>query len=300
MEPVMGNTRILAQEFEYFEPETIQEAVRLLDQHGPEVKVIAGGTDLLVQIKQETVRPRCLVSVKKISELHQIVEDGSLRIGAGLLLREVMIFCSREDGKYAAVSEAIRSLGKVQVRNMGTIGGNLCNASPAADSAPPLLVLDASVKLSSSRSDRVLSLRDFLKGVNITAMASNEILTEIQIPEIPKGLGSAFLKIARVSADISKVSAAVAVGRKDNVCVSCKIALGAVAPVPMRAEGAEKLLIGKKVEADLVEEVGEKAAEEIRPVTDVRSTVEYRKQVAAVLVRDALWEAWLRTGGKRP
>lgn len=295
----MGNTRILAKEFDYFEPETIQEVVRLLDKYGTDAKVIAGGTDLLVQMKQGTARPSYLISVKKISELNHIVEDKKLRIGAAVLLREVLNFCAK-NGRYSAFSEAIRSLGKVQVRNMGTIGGNLCNASPAADSAPPLLVFDARVKLSNLGGERVIPLEDFFRGVNVTAMAANEILTEIQISQIPEGFGSAFLKIARVGADISKVSAAVAVERKADVCVSCRIALGAVAPVPMRVKGAEKLLIGKRVEAGLPEEVGRKSAEEIKPLTDLRSTVEYRKQVAAVLVRDALWKAWLRAGGERP
>jgi carbon-monoxide dehydrogenase medium subunit len=295
----MGNTRILAEEFDYFEPETLKEALQRLDQYGVDAKIIAGGTDLLVQMKQGTVHPRYLISLKRVAEVKHIVEDGELRIGAGVLWRDVLDFCAR-DKRYDALSEAIRSLGTVQIRNMGTMGGNLCTASPAADSAPPLLVFDGRVRLSSLRGERVLALVDFFRGVNVTAMAPNEILTEIHVPRAPKGLGSAFLKTERVGADISKVSAAVAIERQDDRCIACKIALGAVAPVPMRAEAAEKLLAGKRVEVGLIDEVGEKAAQAIKPITDIRSTAEYRSQAAAILLRDALWKAWLRTGGARP
>jgi carbon-monoxide dehydrogenase medium subunit len=125
-------------------------------------------------------------------------------------------------------------------------------------------------------------------------MASNEILTEIEVPPVPEGSGNAFLKITRVGADISKLSAAAALERDGEICVLCRIALGAVAPVPMRVEQAEKLVIGKKIEHGLLEEVGKKAAKEIKPVSDIRSTAEYRKKTAAVLVKEVLWRAWQR------
>jgi carbon-monoxide dehydrogenase medium subunit len=294
----MANTRILVQEFECFDPETLKDAVSLLDRYGSDAKVIAGGTDLLVQMKQETICPRYLINVRKIPELNRIVENGKTRIGAAVVLSELLNFCMR-DARYAALSEAIRSLGKVQVRNMGTIGGNLCNASPAADSAPPLLVLDATVRVVGPEGERVLPLAGFFRGVNVTALAPNEILKEIEIPDIPEGLGAAFMKVGRVSEDISKVSAAAAVVRKGKNCESCRVALGAVASVPMRVEEAEKILIGKGADVPIIDQVARRAAKQIRPITDVRSTAEYRKQLAFVLLRDALWEAWLRAGGKR-
>jgi carbon-monoxide dehydrogenase medium subunit len=227
------NTRILPQGLECLFPKTIHEVVQMLTQYGQDAKVVAGGTDLLVRIKQGLISPGYLILIMKIPELINITKDECLRIGAATRLCEVLNFCAADE-KYAAVSEALRSLGKVQIRNIATIGGNLCNASPAADSAPPLLVFDSRVKLCSVQGERILNLEKFFKGVNVTTMASNEIMTEIQIPSIQNGMGSAFTKITRVSADISKISCAVAVERRGDLCASCRIAMGAVASIPMR------------------------------------------------------------------
>jgi CO/xanthine dehydrogenase FAD-binding subunit len=292
------NTRILKAEFEYLAPDALQEAVQLLSQYSPNAKVIAGGTDLMVQMKKEVISPRYLINIMKISDMSFIKsENGWLRIGAATKWRDVVEFCAK-GRKYAALYEASRSVGKVQVRNMGTIGGNLCTGSPAADSAPALLVFDSRVKLCNMQGERTLDLRDFFKGVNVTAMAPNEIMTEVQIPSIPNGMGSAFMKTTRVGSDISKINCAVAVERQGDLCTSCRIAMGAVAPVPMRAIEAEGIVAGKKVDALLVEEMGQKVSAEIRPITDIRSTAEYRRQVASILLKDVFWKAWERAGGE--
>jgi carbon-monoxide dehydrogenase medium subunit len=292
-----GNTRILRQRFEYLEPETIQEAAQLLDQYGSEARILAGGTDLLVQLKRETVSASHLINIRKIPGLSYIKEAGWLRIGAATRLSEVLQFCL-DHGKYAALCEALQSLGKVQVRNMGTIGGNLCNASPAADTAPPLLVFDSRVKLLNVGEERIVGLEDFFKGVNITTMAPNEIMTEIEIPSVKNSMGSAFMKIVRVGVDLSKISCAVAVERHGELCARCRIAMGAVAPVPMRMNDLEEILVDKKVDASLIEEIGQKVAEEIEPITDVRSSAEYRRQIAPLLLKDVFWKAWGRAGGE--
>jgi len=293
------NTRILKAEFEYFTPNTIQEALQLLDQYGSDAKLIAGGTDLLVQMKNEVISPSYLINIMKISEMSFIkAEEGWLRIGAATKWHEVVEFCAK-DRKYAALYDASCSLGKVQIRNMGTIGGNLCTSSPAADSAPALLVFNSRVKLASVQGERIINLEDFFKGVNVTAMAPNEIMTEIQISSIHNGMGSAFMKITRVGADISKISCAVALERQGDICASCKIAMGAVAPVPLKIDKANGIVIGKKVDAPLVEEMGKKVSEEIKPITDLRSTAEYRRQIAAILLKDVFWKAWHRAGGNR-
>lgn len=291
----MVNTRLLTQEPEYLEPATIQEAVQLLERHGPNAKLIAGGTDLLVQMKLERAHPTCLISLKNIPGLQFIGNGSTLRIGAATLLRDVLSFCSGKE-KYAALFEALTALATAPIRNMGTLGGNLCNASPAADSAPPLLVLDARVKICGLNGERMLPMTQFFKDVNRTLVAPNEILTEIQIPPVPGGSGSAFQKISRVGADISKASVAVFLTRNKDHCTSCRIALGSVAPVPMRVPLAEKTVIGKKFEPPLLEEAGSKAADEIKPISDLRSTAQYRKRVAVVLVKEALWKAWERAG----
>jgi CO/xanthine dehydrogenase FAD-binding subunit len=291
------NTRIITHEFVYLVPKTIEETVQLLNQYGSDAKIIAGGTDLLLQIKQEKISPGYLINVMKIPELSQIKEDDRLRIGAATKLGDVRKYCSKRKA-YTALYEAVSMLGKVQVWNMGTIGGNLCNASPAADTAPPLLVLNGRVKLLGKDGEKTLSLEDFFKGVNTTAMAPDEIMVEIHLDPIPDQMGSAFMKIARVGADISKISCAVAVERDGKRCALCRIALGAVAPVPMRAKGAESILQGSKIDASLIHRAGQKLAEEVKPIDDVRSTAEYRRAVAAVLFKDVFWKAWSRASGE--
>jgi CO/xanthine dehydrogenase FAD-binding subunit len=183
--------------------------------------------------------------------------------------------------------------------NMGTLGGNLCTASPAADSVPPLLVLNGRVTLASREGSRILDLEDFITGPYTAAMAPDEIMTEIQIPPAKDHQGSAFLKVVRVAADISKLSCAVALQRDVQRCVACRIALGAVAPVPMRIKGAEKLLSGSQIDPDLLDEAAASVSAEIRPISDVRSTEAYRRQVAAVIFKDVFDIAWQRAEGKR-
>lgn len=292
------NTRILKPEFEYFLPKSLEEALQLLVQCGPEAKVIAGGTDLLVQMKQEVISPRYLINIMNIPELQFIKKEKDwLRIGAATRWSEIIKFFAKDD-KYHALSEASRSLGKIQVQNMGTIGGNLCTASPAADSAPALLALNSQLKLASLKGEKTLSIEDFFTGVNETALATNEILTEMKIPPLQKGTGSAFLKITRVGADISKISCAVAVERQGEICKSCQIVLGAVAPVPLKLQKATQIIDGEYVDSSLLDEAGHKVSEEIKPITDIRSTADYRRRVAAVLFKDVFWKAWERAGGR--
>ena len=295
---MMVNTRILKAEFEYFVPHDLKEALQLIDQYSPHAKIIAGGTDLIIQLKQEKVSPEYLIDIKQIPEMKYIRKEKDwLRIGAATRWREVEEFCAQNQ-EYAALYDASHSLGEIQVRNMGTIGGNLCTASPAADSAPPLLVFNSRVKLASVQGERVLDLQDFFKGVNATEMSSHEILTEIQIPTRPNRKGSAFKKIIRVGADISKLSCAVALERQGESCAACQIALGAVAPVPLKIKAAHGVMVGKKVDSQLVEKMARKVSEEIKPITDIRSTSDYRRQVSAVLFKDVFWEAWSRAGGE--
>ena len=292
----MSNSRIIAHEFDYFSPKTLKEASLLLKQHGPEAKIIAGGTDVLVQLKQEKISPACLIRIMGIPELRGIREDGVLKIGATATLREVREH-ARGSG-HTALFEAISVLAKPQVWNMGTLAGNICNGSPAADTAPPLLVFGARVKVLGPGGERVLDLEDFFQGVNKTAMTPEEILVEIQVGAIEKGMGSAFEKNARVGADISKVTCAVSLTREGEQCTACRIALGAVAPTPMRAKEAEGMVQGRKVDATLVQKATLQVSREVQPIDDVRSTAAYRRQVAGVLFKDVFWTAWRRAGGE--
>ena len=295
----MVNTRILTREFDYHQPDSLAEAFELLAECGDAAKVIAGGTDVVPQLKYEKIAPNHLVTLMKIPGLGDIQEDnGGLVIGACARLADVKQACARDE-RFAALHDALRSIGKVQVMNMGTLGGNLCTASPAADSVPSLLVLNGRVTLASREGSRTLGLGDFITGPYAADMAAGEIMTEIRIPPGEDHQGSAFLKVARVAADISKLSCAVALQRDGDRCGSCRIALGAVAPVPMRVKGPEEILSGRQMDAALLDKAAERVSAEIRPISDVRSTENYRREVAAVIFKDVFDMAWERAGGKR-
>jgi carbon-monoxide dehydrogenase medium subunit len=236
--------------------------------------------------------------LRQVKELGQIKnEEGKLRIGSMVTHRDLELATSLK-GEFAGLVDAVSNIGTVQIRNVATIGGNLCNASPAADSAPPLLVMDSQVVLAGVSESRNLPIEEFFKGVNETAITDNELLVEIVVPYPDEGSGSAFMKNIRAGADISKINCAVLVKRQDNICETCRIAFGSVAPTPIRIKKVEAFLKGKKVDEALIRNAGEMASEEIKPITDIRSTAEYRKDVSKVIFRDVFYTAWKRAGGE--
>ena len=288
------NTHIIPFEFEYFEPRTVKEAVELLTKYGGEAKILAGGTDLIVRMKQRFIEPKYIINIKKIKELNFIEDRGDyLAIGAATKLREI-----EKSGivkrKFEALYEAVRSMASVQIRNMATIGGNLCNASPAADTAPPLLVFEAKLKIVGPNGERVVPINEFFLGPGKTVLKPNEILTEIQIPYQPEDTGSAFIKIARVAMDLAKVNVAVALRTEGSIVKWVRIALGAVAPTPIRAYKTEEFLVGKELNEETLKEAAEIVKTEVKPITDIRSTAEYRREVSGVIVKDALLRAYER------
>jgi CO/xanthine dehydrogenase FAD-binding subunit len=293
---LLVNSRILAHEFEYIRAQTVPEAVALLSRYGERARPIAGGTDLLVQMKMERLAPEFLIDIRRIPELHGISQHEGLRIGATTSLREVQASPVIQE-TYTALAEAARQVGHVQVRTMGTIGGNISNASPAADSVPPLLVFDAKVKLTNPTGSRVLPLDTFFVGPGETVLSRGELLVEIQLPPLPRNTGSAFLKIGRTRVDLAKVSVAVALEREGEDIRACHIALGAVAEKPLRAREAEAILAGERYSEALIQEASQQVTKEIRPITDVRSTAGYRTGAAKTLVADGLRLAWQRAGG---
>ena len=291
----MVNTYILPQEFIYHEPRTLAEALSLLQTYGPAAKVLAGGTDLLVQMKLGKINPQHLIHISGISELQFLKEEDGLRMGPLVCFRDLEK-SSVLKGKYAALYEAAHSVTSVQIRSMGTLGGNLCHASPAADSTPALMAMGAQIKVAGPKGTRTVPLEDFYVGPGKTRLLDDELVAEIQIPDPGPGSGSAFLKLTRVAADLAKVNAAAFVTREKDICGECRIVMGAVAPKPLRLKKAEEILRGKRFEENLCRLAGEKAAEEIQPITDIRSTAWYRQEVTKVLVRDALNQAWTRAG----
>jgi carbon-monoxide dehydrogenase medium subunit len=288
----MPNSHILSQEFEYFEPRTIEEALSLLAKYEGKARVIAGGTDLLVWMKMGRVSPEYLINISRIPALRYLITDKGLRVGALTPFREV-----EKHGliqrKYTAFYEAAKAVTSVQIKNMGTIGGNLCNASPAADSAPPLIAFGGQLRLAEGKKERVISIEEFFVGNGVTCLSPKELLLEVLLAEAPASTGSAFIKVARVAADLAKISIAAKVVRDGKSCQDCGIAMGGVAKVPMRLKKTEEVLRGRKFDPALVEKAGQVASEEIQPRSR-RSTSFYKKEVTKVLIRDAINLAWER------
>lgn len=288
------NTHILYPEFDYFAPTTVYQVTEMLAEYGDEARVMAGGTDLLVQMKMERREPTYIISLARVNTLQEIHANDELVIGPTARIRTVHQ-TTRVREKYVALAEACNWFSTVQIMHMATLGGNLCNASPASDSAPPLLVFDAHVTLKSKTSERTMALTEFFLAPGKTALHADELLTHITLPPMLLHTGSAFIKIARVTADISQVCAAVRITREGNNIYDARIALGSVAPTPVRATVAERDLIGEPFSLALAEKIGKQAAQEIKPISDVRATREYRQHIAGVIVRDALVRAWERT-----
>ncbi len=286
-----GQMVTILKPFEYVTPATVDEAVSILDRDGDRAKVVAGGTDLICQMAKKKVNPEILVDIGRIKDLDFITQsDDTLRIGARTTFHrmEMSELLRRNTPILVSAAEA---MGKPQIRNRGTIGGNLANGSPAADGAVPLLALDADVVIAGPSGERTLPLTEFYR--KETALKAGELLTEVRIPlqEADRVKGH-FIKLGiRLAACLSVVNVSVLIGRDNGTCSSARIALGAVAPVPMRAYRAEAFLMGKELTDQVVREAARIAADETQPISDVRASKEYRKEAAEVLIRRAIEEA---------
>jgi carbon-monoxide dehydrogenase medium subunit len=290
----MINSHILSREFEFVEPHTIEEAVKWMAAYRGNAKFMAGGTDLIVRMKMGRAHPEAIINLSKIPALRYLNIEPGLRIGVLTTFRQI-----ERNGfiqkRYTALHEAARAVTSVQIKTMGTLGGNLCHGSPAADSAPPLIAFGAEVRMIEGDKERTIPLETFFSGPGQTLLTREELMVEIQVPEPKANTGSAFVKLGRVSADLAKVSAAVVIEREQDFCRDCKMVMGSVAEVPLRTKGAEKILMGRKFKEDLVEKASLQVSEEIKPINDMRSTAWYRKEVSKILVRDAINLAWKRT-----
>ena len=278
--------------FNYFSPSSLGETFKMLRDYKGKLRLLAGGTDLLVKMKKGAVSPDVVVDLSKISELSFIeLAGGNLRIGGLTRLADIgESFLVRE--KAPALAEAIDVLASSQVRNRATIAGNLCNASPAADTAPPLLALDASVKLRSPDGERIVPLAEFFLGPEQTVAKPDEVLTEVIIP-LQEG-SSAFIKLGRRKAFTLSVTSVAAFTRvKDGRFEEVRVALGAVSPTPMRARKVEEALKGKEVNEENIEKAAEAVKEECCPITDVRASAEYRTEMSYVLTKRVLGKTGL-------
>ena len=280
--------------FEYCEPETIEEACSLLSQYKEKAKVLAGGTDLLVRMKQGMERTRYLVSLKNIDNLRSIDYDDreGLRIGTLVTLGDLEA-SSIVSQKFGVLGQAVRTLASRQIRNKATIGGNLCNASPAADTAPALIGLGSQAKIAGLTGERAVPLEEFFSGPRRTILQSDEILTAIQVPNPLPRTGGAYLKLSPREKDLATVGVATVIilDSEGMTCEDARIVLGAVAPTAVRAFKAEAVLKGKALEEGLIQESAQMASQEARPVSDVRASAEYRREMVTVLTRRAIKQA---------
>lgn len=290
-------------QFSYFAPESLSEILALLSRYREKASILAGGTDLLMKIRRGMLSPMALVDIKRIKGLETITwnRKGGLTIGATALLADV---ASHPDilAHYPSIAYAAGQTANTQIRNMGTVVGNICNAAPSADNASMLLVLGAQVVLLSEKEERVIPLEDFFQGPGVTVRRPDEILTKILVPTPPPRSGKSYQHISeRGKVDIPAVAVGAMMVMEGARCVEAKVALAAVSPVPMRALETEALLRGRRITPSLIAKAGDKASQEARPISDVRASADYRRRMVAVLtkraVRDAMEKAW--KGSKR-
>jgi len=278
--------------FVYYNPTTIGEACSLLAQHGSEALALAGGTDLLVKMKHRRIVPKYVVNLKHIPGMDSITYDNreGLKVGALVTIQSLKNSgVVKRHCKILASAAGVES--SVQIRNVATIGGNIANASPAADAPLALIALEASVVLVRSGSKRRVLLEAFFTGPGATVLEPGEIISEIHVPPLPPRSGGAYLKHAVRRTDIAIVSGAVVVKLDDDSCQDIRIALGSVAPTAFRAKRAEEMLKGKKITEKLAEEAAQAAVEESRPIDDIRGYAEYRSRTVLDLIRRAIMEA---------
>ncbi len=281
--------------FEYLEPLSIEEAVSLLKKYGNKARVLAGGTDLVPLMKEKTIRPEYVISIGRIAGLDYIRFDGEkgLRIGALTPIRSIEQSPQLQP-KFGLICQAASQLASIAVRNVATVGGNLCNASPSADTASALLVLSATTKLVSTAGERMVPLEDFFIGPGATALKTDELLTELQIPSPPAHTAGVYIKYTTRGGEelaLIGVAALLTLDAGDGTCTDAKVALGAVAPTPIRARGAEGVLKGKKIDQGLIEKAAQTAADESSPIDDIRGSAEYRREMLKVFARDAIRQA---------
>jgi CO/xanthine dehydrogenase FAD-binding subunit len=277
--------------FEIALPSSVDDCLQILAGHGAEAKLVAGGTDLLPQLKNGLLKPGWVVDLSGVSRLRTLEAGKELRIGAAVTARELELHSDVRAG-YLALAESGALVGSVQVRNLATIGGNVCNAAPSADMVPPLLALDAEAVIAGPKGQRRVPLTSFFLGVRRTVLGPDELLLEIVAPPPGPRSGGHYLRhTPRRELDIAVVGVASQLTLSNGVCGKARIALAAVAPVPLRATAAEQALEGQPVTPSLIERAAELAVQAARPISDQRGSVEFRRHLVRVLTRRTLTTA---------
>jgi carbon-monoxide dehydrogenase medium subunit len=280
---------------EYFCPSDRDEALDILSKFGRRARVIAGGTDLL---SQKPLGVDCLLDIGGLG-LDYVEKEGEVvRIGAATTLNSMGESPYLLSGPFQALSEAINRHSTSTIRNRATVGGNLCNGSPCADLALPLLLMDSTLLASGLEGEREIPIDSFFRGANYNALYQGEILLEIRIPPCSEKAGTAFHKLRRqaTSIDMAVVNVATLINCEKGACQDARIALGSVGPIPFRARETESLLIGEELQEEIIEKAARNAAGEARPIDDIRATALYRKRMVEVLVRRSLKNSLERCG----
>ena len=276
--------------FEYLRPKSIDEAISLMESYGERARYIAGGTDILVKIKEKKVLPDFLISLRHIPDMAYINYEeakGVLRIGS-MTTHRMLEKSSLIRGRYPILTDAVDNIGSVQIRNVATIGGNIVNAVPSADGAIPLITLGAQIRMRGPKGDREMELVDFFIGPGQTLLGHGEIVLEFVVPKLLPHTGMAYYKHTRRAAmELPILGVAVLLSLEDDgiTCSEARIGLGVLAPTPMRALNAEKILKGERVEDALLERAGKVAAEECKARDSVRGEAWYRRAMVEVLVK---------------
>jgi carbon-monoxide dehydrogenase medium subunit len=283
--------------FDYLEPPTLNKALALMEKHGEDGRVIAGGTSLLIMMRQRLLMPKTVISLARIPKFDKISFNAKtgLRIGAGARHRDIELSTVIKK-HYPILHETFHNVAQPRIRNMGTIGGNLAAGDPLTDPGASLIALDAEVVLTSSNGQRTLKLDEFFIDYYQTALNSGELLTEIRVPP-PTRLGWSHIKFTpRSVEDFATVGVAITLSAKNGICEDVRLGLNSVASIIVHAKQAEETLRGKTIDDDLLRQMGEVAATEVDPMDDNRGSADYKREMVKVLVRRAAEEALRRAG----
>ena len=282
--------------FELVLPGSLDDCVKALARHGSEAKLLAGGTDLLPQMKNALLKPAVVIDLSGVSRLRAIepANGPGLRIGAAVTARTLELDRAVR-ARFLSLAESGALVGSVQVRNLATLGGNLCNAAPSADMAPPLLALDAEAVITGPKGERRLPIAAFFTGVRRTVLAPDELLVELALPAPAAHSGGNYLRhTPRRELDIAVVGVASQLTLANGVCTKARIALAAVAPVPLRATAAEQALEGQAVTPERIARAADLAVEAASPISDQRGSADFRRHLVRVLTRRTLTTALAR------
>jgi aerobic carbon-monoxide dehydrogenase medium subunit len=283
---------MIPQSFEYFRPQSVSEAIALLQEHGDGAKILSGGQSLIPMMKIRLARPEFIIDINRLADLHYIKEEsGFLKIGG--LTREADLETSNLiRSKYLIILDTAASIADPQVRNLATVGGNLAHGDPANDHPATMLALEAEIVAVGQRGERVIPIKDFFLSVFTTALEHGEILTEIRIPIPPSGSGGAYLKLERKVGDFATVGVAAQVTADGaGVCRRAGIGLTNVGATPIKATRAEGFLVGKTMDKQQIDRAGQLAAEEAQPSSDLRGPAEYKVAMVRELTKRALAHA---------